>query len=121
MPVQTIGDVPTLVRPMFVEAIPARPTGDDRIPPSWRPGAVAALLAELRARLRAARWQLMGAVGTDVERTMLRFELDQLDQALCSDNPAAGTAFGWRRVRELVRDGVPAAVPITALVHELFG
>ncbi|WP_214402349.1 hypothetical protein [Pseudonocardia lacus] len=95
--------------------------GDDLVPPSWRPGAVAALVAELRARLRSVRWQLMDAVGTDVEKTMLRFELDQLEHALGSDSPAAGTAFGWRRVRELVRDRVPAAAPITGLVHELFG
>jgi len=97
----------------------------DRIPPSWRPDAVAALVGELRARLRAARWQLVGAVGTEAEATMVRFELDQLDQSLAGDDPAAGTAHGWRRVRELVRDGAPEVAPITApitaLVHELFG
>lgn len=101
--------------------IPLQPVVVDRVPPSWRPPAVADLLVELRARLRDAHWQLMGAVDTDVERSMLRFELDQLQHALSSDSPAAGTAFSWRRVRALVRGRAPAAAPITALVHELFG
>jgi hypothetical protein len=101
-------------------AEPARRSTRPAVPSSWSAAYVGQQVAELRHRLSRARDELMAGAVVEGEREVVRFELDLLDAALGSDSPATGTAYAWRRVRELVGDIVPAARPIDVRMHELF-
>jgi hypothetical protein len=105
---------------MITESV-RRSSARPALPESWSPAGVAQQVLELRDRLAGARNALVAGAVVEGEREVVQYELDLLDAALGSDSPATGTAYAWRRVRELVGDVVPAARPITMRVHELFG
>ena len=81
-------------------------------------------LNDLRSALTGAREQILAAATTSDGRTVLRYELQQIEEALAAPEPAGPVVRSrWEQVRKAIG---PLAVTaniaqITALIITLFG